>query len=167
MNDKQQLLTALREEFDRWEAQLASKGDEQILARRSSSDLSIKDVIAHLRAWQQVSIARLEAALSNGEPVFPDWLDGCDPESEDQIDRFNARIYAANRERPWASVHGDWQAGFRRFLELAESISDKDLFDARRYPWLNGYRLADVLVGSYEHHHEHFESTVIPAKAGI
>lgn len=26
--------------------------------------------------------------------------------------------------------------------------------DSNRYPWLKGYALSDVLIGSYDHHHE-------------
>ena len=114
-------------------------------------------MVAHLRAWQQISVARLEAALNNKEPEFPDWLQGYAPESEDQLEQFNARINDASHVRPWPQVHHDWQTGFWRFIELVKTISEEDLFDAKRYPWLNGYRLSDVLLGSYNHHHERIE----------
>src|SRR4030067_519964 len=87
---------------------LASLSEEQITAPHLPSNLSIKDVMAHLRAWQQVSIARLEAAQLNKEPVFPNWLSGLDPESEEDRDRFNARIYETYRQQPWSRVHQDW-----------------------------------------------------------
>ncbi len=79
--DKSQFITALGEEFNRWEELLAGMSEEQITAPHLLSNLSIKDVIAHWRAWQQVSIARLEAALLNKEPEFPQWLGGLHPES--------------------------------------------------------------------------------------
>ena len=56
MNMKDHILTALREQFNRWEKLLASMSDEQITAPHLPSNWSIKDVIAHLRAWQQRSI---------------------------------------------------------------------------------------------------------------
>ena len=89
MNDKAQIITALRKEFNRWEDLLAGISEEQITAPHLPSNRSIKDVIAHLRAWQQVSIARLEAALLNREPEFPKWLAGLHPESEDNRDKYN------------------------------------------------------------------------------
>ena len=82
MNDKAQIIAALKEEFNRWEGLLAGISEDQITAPHLPSILSIKDVIAHLRAWQLVSIARLEAALLNREPEFPKWLAGLDPEAE-------------------------------------------------------------------------------------
>jgi len=154
MSDKQHILTTLREEFQRWEELLASLSEAQITAPQLPANWSIKDVIAHLRAWQQVSIARLEAALLNREPEFPTWLAGLDPESEDNLETYNDRIYQAYREQPWSSVHRVWSEGFLRFLELAEAIPEKDLLDTGRYPWLEAYPLSAVLQGSYEHHHE-------------
>ena len=161
MNDKQQILTALREDFSRWEELLAGLGEAQIGALHRTSDLSIKDGMAHLMAWQQISIARLEAARLNREPEFLNWPAGLDPESAADLDRINAWIYETNRDQVWSSVHRDWSAGFLRFLELAEAIPEMDLLDTGRYPWLEGYALSDVLAGSHEHHHEHLEQLLV------
>lgn len=158
MNEKKQILRMLREEFDRWEELLASLSEEQITARQLPANLSIKDVMAHLRAWQQVSIARLEAAQRNKEPVFPDWLAGSDPESEEEIDQFNARIHETYREEPWPRVHQDWREGYLRLLKLGQEIPENDLLDTEKYAWLEGYALFAVLKGTYEHHHvDHLE----------
>ena len=143
-----------KEEFNRWEELLAGMSEEQITAPHLPSNLSIKDVIAHLRAWQQRSVARLEAALLNREPEFPRWPAELDPDSEDDPAQINAWIYETYREQPWSSVHRDWREGFLRFLELGEAIPEKDLLDAGRYPWMEGQPLSLVLLGSYEHHHE-------------
>ncbi len=162
MNDKKQMIAMLKEEFNRWEELLAGMSEEQITDPHLPSNLSIKDVIAHLRAWQQVSVARLEAALLNREPEFPKWLAGLHPESEDNRDKYNDWIYQAYRDQPWSSVHRVWREGFLRFLELAEAIPEKDLSDAGRYPWLEGYPLFAVLQGSYEHHHvDHLEPLLV------
>ena len=157
MNDKQQILTALREEFNRWEALLASMSETQIAGPSSPTNWSIKDVVAHLRAWQQRSIARMEAALHNREPEFPRWPETLNPDSEDDTDQINAWIYETNREKPWPSVYRDWREGFQRFLELGEAIPEKDLLDVGRYPWLAGRPLSFILVASCEHHQEHLE----------
>ena len=156
MNMKEHILTALREQFDRWEELLASMSEEQINAPLLPSEWSIKDVIAHLRAWQQRSIARMEAALFNREPEFPMWLAGIDPDSEGHTDQVNAWIFENSREQPWVKVYRSWSEGFLRFLESGEGVSEKDLLDSNRYPWLKGYPLAYILLASYDHHQEHY-----------
>jgi hypothetical protein len=159
MNDKPALLANLQSVFDRWEALLGSHSEEGITTPPPSADWSIKDVIAHLRAWQQISIARLEAALFDTEPNFPAWLAGAEPfYAEEHTGEFNTRIYAIYHDQPWASVHRDWRQGFLHFLEIAEAIPEAEFLDPDRYPWLNGYALGTVLQGSYEHHQEHLQA---------
>jgi hypothetical protein len=154
---KEHILAALREQFDRWEEMLSNMSVEQITTPHVPSHWSIKDEIAHLRAWQQRSIARLEAGLSYREPEFPKWLPELDPDSEEDTEQTNAWIYETYREQPWSKVHKDWSEGFLRFLELGKGIPEQDLLDAGRYPWLEGHPLAFILLASYEHHQEHLE----------
>lgn len=154
MDDKKQILSKLKEEFNRWEALLASLNEEQITVPQLPSNLSVKNVIAHLMAWQQRSIARLEAALLDREPAYPRWPAGLDPESEENLEQINAWIYETYRDQPWSSVQRAWRAGFLRFLELGEAIPEKDLLEVGKYSWLREYPLIAVLQGSYAHHHE-------------
>lgn len=158
MNAKQDLLTTLADEFTRWETLLAGLSESQITTPRAPSSLSIKDEVAHLWAWQQRSIARLEGVLNDREPVYPSWPASLDPEPDGQPHDVNAWIFAQNRDRSWSDVYGAWRLGFLRLLELGEAIPEAKLFDAGCYAWLGGYAPADVLTGSYEHHHvDHLE----------
>lgn len=164
MTMKAHMLAALREEFDRWEQVLAGLDDVQITTPPQPGEFSIKDEIAHLWAWQQRSIARMEAGANNEEPQMPAWWPDAtvtrpDPTipHEEITDQINAQIYEANRHRPWAEVYQQWRADFLHFLAVSERVSEAALLDPSRYAWLNGYSLADVLLGSYDHHHEHLE----------
>jgi hypothetical protein len=157
MNMKLHILAALSEVFTRWEELLASLNEAQITAPLLPSHLSVKDSIAHLWAWQQRSIARVEGALSDREPEFPKWFPEIDPDSEGNTDPTNAWIFETYRYQPWSQVHQNWKGGFRRFLESAQAITERDLLDSGRYPWLRGYPLANVLLASYDHHQEHLE----------
>ena len=158
IKDKNQILSMLKEELQRWEALLAGMSEEYITNPQLPSGLSIKDVIVHLWAWQQRSIAKLEAGLQDREPDYPHWPEDLEPEAED-VDEVNAWIYNTYHDKPWPAVYHDWKAGFQRLIELGQAIPEKDLFDEDKYAWLEGYSLADVLLGSYEHHHdEHLET---------
>lgn len=154
---KNHILTALREEFDQWEDLLARLSEVQITAVLHPSKLSIKDEIAHLWAWQQRSIARLEAALHARQPEFTQWLPLVDPEDEDKTDQTNDWIYETYREYPWPVVHQEWRAGFLRLLALGETFPEPVLLDSGRFVWLQGHALAFVLIASYDHHQEHLE----------
>ena len=57
-----------------------------------------KDVLSHLRSWQQGSITRLEVAHSDREPISPKWIPELDPRLEASTDRINAWIYETHRD---------------------------------------------------------------------
>jgi hypothetical protein len=157
MNMKDHILTALREQFNSWEELLSSLSEEQITAPQFDLDWSIKDVMAHLWGWQQISIARMEAGTLDREPEFPKWVMDLHGVWEESADKTNARIYEINHEKQWTEIYQNWRNGFLRFLELGNKISERDLLDGDRYLWLKGYSLAFILVASYEHHQEHIE----------
>ena len=157
MSMKNHLILALREIFDAWEITLADLSEAQITDVPGPGVWSVQDDLAHLWAWQQRSIARLEAALHDRPPVMPAFLDGVELVTEDNVDEINARISAAYGEQPWAKVYQDWRSGFLKFLDTIEQIPEKDLLDWEKYSWLGGFNLVDILVGSYEHHLEHLE----------
>jgi hypothetical protein len=157
MNMKGHILTALREQFDSWEELLASLGEEQLTAPHFDFDWAVKDVIAHLWGWQQISIARMEAGVRDQEPQFPRWINELGDIWEEDANQTNARIYQNFHEQSWSIVHQNWREGFLRLLELGNKISERDLLNGDRYPWLKGYSLAFILVASYDHHQEHFE----------
>jgi hypothetical protein len=157
MNMKDHILTALKEQFDRWEELLASLSEQQLTAPHFDYDWSIKDVMAHLWGWQQISIARMEGGLQDREPEFSQWVVELNNVWEEDANQTNARIYEINHERPWSEIHQNWRDGFFRFLELGNNISERNLLDGDRYLWLNGYSLAFILISSYDHHQEHLE----------
>jgi hypothetical protein len=126
MSDKTQIIAALKEEFNHWEELLTELGEEQITAPSRIADMSIKDIIAHLTVWQQINVARLEAALQNKEPEYPKWHPEFDPEAKEELAKINTVIYESRREQPWSDVHREWKERFLHLLELAESIAEKD-----------------------------------------
>jgi cysteine-S-conjugate beta-lyase len=158
MANKHELINSLRTIFNSWEEVLAGMSEEEITAQPRPRKWSVSEVITHLRAWQQISVAHLEAALLNTEPNFPAWLDGADPfYAENHVDKFNARIQERQRFQPWPKRHREWREGFLRFLDLAEAVPDSIMFDEKRHSWLRGNALAAVLEGSCEHHQHHLD----------
>jgi len=158
MNDKEQFLTQLKEEFSRWEELLSNLSEEQIIARQLPSGL--------FDQGRDRPFTRLAAAFSGqvGSWVaqkgtrVPKMGVEIDEASDESPDRINAWIHATYLDESWPVVYRYWREGFLRFLELGEAIPEKDLLEPGRYPWMQGEPLSLVLQASYEHHHiEHLE----------
>ena len=154
---KSHILAALREQFAQWEDLLTRLSEARLSAPQATTLWSIKDELAHLWAWQQRTLARVEAARLDREPEYPAWpVDPID-DSEGVTERINTWIYETNKALPWSTVHQYWRDGFHRTLDAAEGISERDLLDTERYPWLKGHAIVDFLLATYDHHQEHFE----------
>jgi hypothetical protein len=156
MNMKEHILAALQEQFERWNQLLASLDEEQITAPNFDLDWSLKDVIAHLWAWQQISSARVKGGVREREPEYPQWIVSLE-NWEENANQVNALTFERNHTKPWSEVYQNWRNGFLQFLEWGNKVSERDLLDGDRYPWLKGYSIAFILVASYEHHQEHLE----------
>jgi hypothetical protein len=154
MNNKKQSLELLGDIFHRWETLLASMSEEQITDQQQPTALSIKDEVAHLWAWQQRSVARIEAVLNHSEPQYPEWPGIPNPDTGD-VDQVNAWIYGTNRDKSWPNVHEDWREQFQRLLRLVQEVPEEDLVAPARSAWMEGYPLTATLEGTYEHHEEH------------
>jgi hypothetical protein len=167
MNMKEHILAALREQFQSWEELLSSLDEEEITAPHFDLDWSIKDVVAHLWAWQQVSIARMESGVQGLKPEYPPWILAIGEDWEEDSDRVNALTFENNQEKPWTEVHRNWRNGFLQFLELGNRISERNLLDGDWYPWLKGHSLASIFVASYDHHQERLEKlrTLLESKS--
>ena len=160
MNMKDHILAALQEQFKSWEELLASLSEEQVTTPNFDLGWSIKDVMAHLWGWQQISIGRMDGGLQDREPQFPAWVNELGKVWEEDANQTNARIYEINHEKPWSEIHQNWRVGFLQFLESGNQLTEKNLLDGDKYPWLGGYSLAFILVASYEHHQEHLEKLI-------
>lgn len=157
MNMKEHILEAMGEQFGNWNALLSSLEDEQLNNALAPSHWSTKDVLSHLWAWQQRSIAKVEAVWTNLEPEYPRWIPGLDPAAEGDTTLTNAWIYSTYKDKPWPVVYQDWRNGYLHFLDLGMGIVERDLLDSDKYAWLEGYSLAAIYLSSYDHHQEHLE----------
>jgi hypothetical protein len=157
MNMKEHILAAMREQLDRWEELLSRLSEAEVVSPNFDLDWSIKDVMAHLWAWQQISIARMEGGLESQEPNYPQWIVESIENWEDDSDRINALTFDKFHEKSWSDIYQSWKHGYIRFLDLGNQFSEPDLLAGGKYPWLNGYSLAFILIASYDHHQEHFD----------
>ena len=105
MSMKGHILAALQEQFERWEELLAGLREVQIDAPQFELNWSIKEIMAHLWAWQQISIARMEGSMLDREPEYPQWITNIGEDWEENADRVNALTFENNHEKPWSEVY--------------------------------------------------------------
>ncbi len=152
MSGKNAIIRQLEDEYRLWLGMLEPMSTEQAEEVQFEA-LSLKDKIAHLWAWQQRTIEKLQAAMEDREPEFPEWPAGLDPDREEDLEPVNSWIYDSLKDKSWDEVLTDWENGFQIVIDLAGQIPEDALLEKGRFAWLGDGRLYDVLYGTYDHHH--------------
>ncbi len=147
---KSQLLEKIRTCQAEFEQLLAPLSETQMTTAGVNGTWSIKDIIAHLNAWQGVALNRLRAAASGKEPMVP---------QDFTIDDLNERFYQENKARSLPDVVADFRRTHQEIVEAVEALSEDDLNNPHRYSWWEGEPLWPNIAGNtYEHTYEHIDS---------
>jgi len=102
---------------------------------------TFKDVASHLTVWRRRTIDRLDAA-GRREPMpalpWPEEL------GEDEDDPINAWIHERTKDRPLAEALADADASYDDLRAAINALTDEDLVDPDRFPWLSGTALEEA-----------------------
>jgi hypothetical protein len=147
---KEMLLKLVRDARASWDS-LVTQIDPELMSRPGvSGEWSIKDVIAHLSAWESRPVALLEALRDDAAVKPANW-----PEDL-SMDETNAWIYRSNKQRTLEEILDESHQVHKRLVQLLESSAEVDLTRPGRISGLDSNTLMEALPGdTYEHFREH------------
>ncbi len=150
---KQELIETLGTQRGIWEALLRQVGPNRMELRGVTGEWSVKDIVAHVTAWERRPVASLKAVQTRTWPQPPEWPINLD---EDAI---NAWIFAANRGRQVQDVLNESRQVFDQLVQAVELVTEQDLTAMGRFEWLQGNSLIASIGGnSFEHYQVHGEA---------
>jgi hypothetical protein len=152
---KAELLERTRQEYDKIEQALAGLSEAQISAA-PEGDWSIKDLLAHLAAWQQILLR-----FHVGKQPFAEAVPGIDVDYvTSDINTINDALYRRDRDRVLSDVLDTFRRSHQQMIATIEGMSDDELFAEYTPPGRDqGGQLIDWIVGdAYEHYMEHRET---------
>lgn len=145
---KTQLLADIKSEHQRLENYLELLLEAEMLKTGVVGDWSVKDLLAHLTAWEQLFLSWYRAGLTNAS-VRPSPVGM----GRTAIDEINQSVYADNRDKPLAQVLEEFRASYQQTLAEVESIPEEDIFAQQRFAWTGKHKLADYVTGNTSHHY--------------
>jgi hypothetical protein len=130
---------------------LSPLDETQMTAVGVSGDWSIKDILAHLTAWQKCLLTDMQDATSGDEPATSAMnITG------EEMDRLNEQFYQGNKARPLNEVLADFHSTHSQLLATVQAMSEEDLLDPDRFAWTDGKPLWQFVASeTYEHILEH------------
>ncbi len=109
---------------------------------------SIKDILAHLCAWE----SELITALSRLDNQMPEMM------KIEDINDWNEEQYHLNAPRPLDVVLEDFEGVHKHLLQAVLALDEKTLSDPRKFHWMEGEPLAYLVAESASwHEQEHAE----------
>lgn len=122
-----------------WDALLATVPTERRTTPGVSGELSVKDIVAHLAAWERHAAERLRnRARGLAAEPNPEGMTWSEYENA-----FNARVLVRWRDVDWDEVMAEAKDAYASFIAAAEETPEVVLFAADRPAWqivaFNGY----------------------------
>ena len=148
---KSELLSDLDQEWAHVERICFSLSEAEMLTPGVQGDWSVKDILVHISAWEKYLLDRLEYILSGQQPLYPAMA------SWDDVHRFNAQVYAENKDRPLTSVIIEFRSLYRGVMTVLEALDDQVLSMPYSYdfPDDNLTVLHLIRANTFEHYREH------------
>jgi hypothetical protein len=143
-----QLLDEIETERKRLEANLADLSDADMVQAGVCGDWSVKDILAHLVAWEQLFLGWYAAGRRGETPKTPapdlNWR---------QLDILNQRIYEQHRDQSLDEVRAAFTASYHDFMATVRTIPLEDLFARGRFAWTTHWTLVDFVRGNSSSHY--------------
>ena len=108
---------------------------------------SVKDILAHLAAWEQLFLGWHQAGLRGETPAIPA------AGFEHAMDKLNVHIYAQNSSRSLEDVEAEFAASYQQVLALVQALPEEDLFTPGRFAWTGAHRLVDYVTPNTSNHY--------------
>jgi hypothetical protein len=156
---KTELLERMRAGREEWDALIAQIPDSVRTEPALAGGWSVKDLIAHIAAYENWTAAQIRAANDGRAPTNSE-LYGVeemppDPEGWD-LDRQNAAIYARYKEMPLAEVMTFSNQAFVDLLAAVEAVPEDDIARTGAQTWTGDSTLLEIIPGQcYAHYAQH------------
>jgi hypothetical protein len=137
--------------YDALEQTIAQLSDAQLTAPIDGS-WSAKDLLAHIAAWEQVTIH-----FHVGDRSFEEVTQLTSvPYATTSVDQINEAFYERDQAIPLAQVLQSFRNSHQELLAMLDGMSEADLFKPYTPNGRSGGQLIEWIIGdSYEHYDEH------------
>lgn len=149
--EKQQLIDAFIKAREALLTAIDGLSNDEMLQPGAVGYWSVKDVLAHLTAWESELVTALVRIEQNkrGRPNIV---------AIDDIDEWNEEQYHTSASRNLQIIWDDFEGVGKHLIAAIEALSKKDLNDNRRFPWMEGEPLSYLVYeNAIWHEEEHAE----------
>ncbi len=145
---KNQLLEQAPADYAALQAELKDLSAATMIEPGIVGDWSIKDVLAHLQVWQQMTVSWYRAGKDGTTPVTPS-----EKYTWHEIPALNQEIYETYRDQPLDEIANNFVASHQATMNLIETMSEEELFKPKVYAWTKSTTLGSYLTSATSSHY--------------
>lgn len=143
LNLSKKLFDELLIKCDQWEQEQGVEFSTPTMNRNP------RDVLAHIHAWQLMYLDWHTIGMSGVQPDMP-----AKGYTWSQSPALNKKIWEGCQELELQEVKEFLKESHWQILELAQSMSEEELFERKRYPWTGTTFVAQYMISALSSHYD-------------
>jgi hypothetical protein len=145
---KTELLDDIQVQRRRLQKSLDRLTRSEMLAPGVVGEWSVKDLLAHLTAWEKLFLSWYAAGLQGTvTAIVPVGM------SKKDMDELNQQIYEENQARSLDEIQAEFVASYQRLWVTLQAMPEDEIFDNSRYTWTGRLTIADYIAGNTCNHY--------------
>lgn len=150
--DRQETIKRYKDEHEKLKKLVESLPEAKVLMSNTLGEWSIKDIVAHLAAWNWEAIDEVDRVLKD-EATWPARYE--DKAGEDD---FNRKQVEKRKTLNWQKVLKDFDNSFWKQIERMEQLSEEEWrHQSRNQTWSDGTPVTVYSLFAYEYEGEGHE----------
>lgn len=149
--DKDSLIKLANENFEKLLTQIESFSDEQKLQNFPSEerDQNIRDVLAHLSAWQKLFISWTD---KNKKGEAASFLPA--PYNWKTYPQMNIEIWKDSQKTSFADILAEFKKNHKMIMKQIDGFTDEELFVKKYFPWTGSTNLGSYAISATSSHYD-------------
>lgn len=148
LTTKDELFALIQKEWDALQKTLASVDRSEMEDSGVCGEWAVKDILAHLFAWQQMVLDWYAVGKRGDIPKTPS-----EEFNWQQLPQLNQRIYEQHRDRSLEDVLADFHASHRQMLTAIDEMSAEEIFTPGYYKWTKKLPFVSYIGSSTSSHY--------------
>jgi hypothetical protein len=146
---KADLVQQIEGNYDKLQTLVQELSKAEITGPNVTTKWTTKDVLAHLTEWTHMMLSWHKAGLRGETPAMPaegfNWR---------QIPALNQQIFEAHKDDALADVQAAFVRSYEEILELAQTLSEDELFERSHFAWTGKNNVATYLISASCSHYD-------------
>ncbi|MFW9944048.1 MAG: DinB family protein [Candidatus Sifarchaeia archaeon] len=161
---KEELISQLHTDRRQLEELLSTLTPEEVEIEGAQGDRSVKDIVAHITAWERYGIGWIQSLAKGQKPEMPVPETSMDAVRQNMA-IMNAEIHKKNENQPLQDILEEFRHSYKMLVKEIEALPAERLDETFNYEWseepVSGRHLIAWRYWHYRAHLKHIQEWIL------